>query len=132
MEKYNRLSSAILIGAIILGGFYFYSEKNKQESIERQQRLEMSAKKESENKKYVADQKSNCLGVYETENKKWNNVNSWRYDETDDTCYIEYKTSPRLTEAECDKAYRGKDGTVAVYYAQAYFLCKDGLHEKSF
>lgn len=46
MEKLNKLSlpATILIASIILGGFYYASEANKQASIERQQQLELQAK----------------------------------------------------------------------------------------
>lgn len=41
MDKINKLSlpATILIGSIILGGFYYASEANKQSSIERQQQV---------------------------------------------------------------------------------------------
>lgn len=43
MEKVNKLSLSvtILIASIILGGFYYASEVNKQKSIERQQQIEL-------------------------------------------------------------------------------------------
>mgnify|MGYP001603248392 CR=1 FL=1 len=134
MEKINKLSlpATIVIGAFILGGFYYYSQVNKQESIERQQQLEMSAEKEMNNKQYIAEQKSSCLSIYETEGKKWNNVSGWRYDDVKDACYIEYKASPRLTKAECDAKYKGEDGKVAPFFFMEYLLCQDGLFEKSF
>lgn len=50
MEKLNKLSLpvTILIASIVLGGFYYASEANKQESIERQHKDELQAKKEVE------------------------------------------------------------------------------------
>lgn len=64
MEKFNRISLpvAILIASVILGGFYFVSQINKQKSIERQQQMEIEqeTKKEEEarlNNLYL----ENCL-----------------------------------------------------------------------
>ena len=42
------LPISILAGCIILGGFYYASETNKQKSIERQQQVELQAKAEAE------------------------------------------------------------------------------------
>lgn len=134
MEKINKLSipASILIGAVILGGFYYYSQVNKQKSIEKQQQIDVLAKKEQENKNYVAEQKSACLSIYETEGKKWNNVNGWRYDDINDVCYVEYKSSPRPTKAECDAKYKDEEGKVYPLLFMDFLLCQDGLFEKSF
>jgi hypothetical protein len=40
------LPITILLGCIILGGFYYASETNKQQSIEKQQQIEHQAKTE--------------------------------------------------------------------------------------
>ncbi len=68
MEKLNKLSLpvTILIASIILGGFYYSSEANKQASIEKQQQIELQAKKDQEdlaamNKSREAFQKSLCV-----------------------------------------------------------------------
>ncbi len=44
MEKLNKLSlpATILIASIVLGGFYYASEANKQKSIERQQEIKIA------------------------------------------------------------------------------------------
>jgi len=49
IEKVNKLSlpATILIGCVILGGFYYMSQVSKQNSIEKQQRLEIQTKKEA-------------------------------------------------------------------------------------
>ncbi|KKP89817.1 hypothetical protein A2456_00085 [Candidatus Nomurabacteria bacterium RIFOXYC2_FULL_36_19] len=50
IEKVNKLSlpATILIGCVILGGFYYMSQVSKQNSIEKQQRLEIQTKKEAQ------------------------------------------------------------------------------------
>ena len=43
MDKLNKLSlpATIIIASLILGGFYFASQVNKQKSIERQQGIKI-------------------------------------------------------------------------------------------
>jgi len=50
MEKLNKLSlpAVILIASIILGGFYFGSQVNKQRSIERQQQIKIETEKQEQ------------------------------------------------------------------------------------
>ena len=52
MDKYKLiLPISILLGCIILGGFYYASQLGKQRLIEKQQQIDMQAKKnEQENK----------------------------------------------------------------------------------
>ena len=82
LEKVNKLSLpvTIIIASIILGGFYFLVQINKQESIEKQQRLELQAEKEQQNREYISKRKLDCLAIYEVENDKWSNVRDWRYE----------------------------------------------------
>lgn len=49
LKKINKLSasSAIIISSIILGGFYLASQINKQNSIEKQQQVEIENEKDS-------------------------------------------------------------------------------------
>lgn len=49
--KNINLPLSILLGCIILGGFYFGSVIIKQNSIENQQRMELNAQKEADQKK---------------------------------------------------------------------------------
>ncbi len=50
IERINKLSlpATILIASFILGGFYYLSQISKQNSIERQQQVELRAKEASE------------------------------------------------------------------------------------
>ncbi len=50
IEKLNKLSlpATILIGSVILGSFYYASQVNKQNSIEKQQRMEIQAATDAE------------------------------------------------------------------------------------
>lgn len=79
VEKVNKLSlpAAILVGSIIIGGFYYASQINKQTSIEKQESLEIeqsaqvkkaAEEKERENRILVAA----CLGsAQESYSKNW-------------------------------------------------------------
>lgn len=108
MEKINKLSLpvTILMTSIVLGGFYYASEVNKQKSIEKQQQIEVSAKKvqdqaktERDKRDYIAKRKTDCLAIYKTESGKFGNVQGWRYNEhdssfwggVDDQCEVIYK-----------------------------------------
>jgi len=50
IEKVNKLSlpAVILIASIILGGFYYASQVNKQKSIEKQQQIEIKQKRQEQ------------------------------------------------------------------------------------
>lgn len=134
IKKVNSLSlpATILIGCIILGGFYYFTQIKKQNSIERQQQAELTEKKEQQKRDFSANQKESCLNIYKQESSKWNNTNGWRYDETEDTCYIQYKQNPKKTTEECDAMYKGEDGKVYSWAITDWLLCYDNLFEKTF
>lgn len=57
MDKHKLvLPISILLGCIILGGFFYASQVNKQQSIERQQQIELQAKAEADRLKINTDQ----------------------------------------------------------------------------
>ena len=102
MSKSNNsaLPIAIIVGSIIIGGFLYASQANKQRSIEKQQ--ELKAKREK--KEYVAKRKMECYSLYEKERDKWSNVVSSRYSETRDVCVIKYKSNESAkSKEECEK-----------------------------
>lgn len=57
MNKINKLSlpATILIASVILGGFYYATEVNKQRSIERQQEIKLENDKRIEQEKASKD-----------------------------------------------------------------------------
>lgn len=123
---------SIIIGSTIIGGFYYYAQINKQDSIERQNQAELTSEKEKYAREFSASQKNSCLDIYKQESTKWNNTNGWRYDEDADDCYIQYKENPKKTEAQCDEAYKDEDGKVYTWAFNDWLLCQDGLFEKLF
>lgn len=58
VEKFNKLSlpAVILIASIILGGFYYASQVNKQKSIERQQYIKIEQEKQEQLDKELKEQ----------------------------------------------------------------------------
>lgn len=114
MDKLNKLSlpAVILLASLILGGFFYASQVNKQRSIERQQDIELQAKKEKENIDYIAKRKLDCLAIYKAESDKWNNTEGWNYDPIpygdsflSDTCEITYKNN-KYNEAVCEEKWK--------------------------
>jgi len=100
IDKINKITlpAAVLIASIIfsiiLGGFYYAVQVNKQKSIERQHQKEYEAKK-----------RKMCYEIYKGMAKMYNNVVDYRCekeetiasllsgkkDERDDVCIIMYK-----------------------------------------
>lgn len=74
------IPGSILLASIILGGFYFFAQINKQNSIERQQYATLEAEKEKQIRDYIAKRKLDCLEIWKEESKKYNNVRDWRYE----------------------------------------------------
>lgn len=139
MNDINKLSlpATILIASIILGGFYYAVERNKQASIEKQQQTEQEAKLEQDTKEYAAKQKTACLDIYTTEGKKWNNVSGWDYSADTDKCEITYKDAKKKTQEQCDKALADlkaiyKDAPLSPYAISSYIHCIDGTFSKEF
>lgn len=134
MENVNKLSlpATILVASIVLGGFYYMGQVNKQKSIEKQQEAEMFAAAEQNKREFTARQKDACLNIYKVEVGKWNNVNGWRYNELDNECFIQYSASSKKTAQQCDEQYKDEDGNVAPFFFTDWLLCKDGLFERQF
>lgn len=145
------LPITILLGCIILGGAFYAVQASKQKSIEKQQTLKMEedrriadakaeedkkaaeAKAELDQKEFDAKRKSDCLAIYKTESDKWNNVRGWRYDDSEDTCYIRYKEGSPKTAAKCDELYPDKiNDKPTLIFLRENSLCKDGEFENTF
>ena len=98
------LPITILLTSIILGGFFYASQVNKQRSIEKQQQVKLEIEKEQEERDYIAKRTLDCLKIFESTDKKFNNVKGWQYHEPtdrssalarlagvyDDVCRIKY------------------------------------------
>ncbi len=138
-EKNKKLPlyATIILGCLILGGFFYAVQVNKQKSIERQQEAKLEedkriakVKADQDKKEYLAKRKTDCLDIYKTESNKWNNVRGWRFDETDETCYIRFKDPKPKSAAECDKLY--PTDNKGLYWITNNLMCKDGEFDNSF
>lgn len=60
IKKLNKLSlpTVILIASLIVGGFYYASEVNKQQSIERQQQIKIEQEKQDQLTKELKEQEA--------------------------------------------------------------------------
>jgi len=78
MKKLNKflLLATIIIASLILGGFFYASQVNKQKSIERQQQIKIKQD----------DCKSLSAGVM----KQWGNVMGVTYDDFWKECVVTY------------------------------------------
>ncbi|MBD3359262.1 MAG: hypothetical protein GF365_00940 [Candidatus Buchananbacteria bacterium] len=92
------IPAAIIIAALILSIGYFAVQVQKQNSIERQQRIELeqekadkAAQREQEQKEYVVKRKKDCYELEQSERKKYNNVDGSFYDEENDVCKVRYE-----------------------------------------
>lgn len=106
----NKLSlpATILIAAIILGGFYYFSQINKQKSIERQQQLELEAERRKiEEQQAIENERAElklkqeeCESLSDGVKKRWSNVLGVTYDsEIWKECVVTY-TDTKTGEVE--------------------------------
>ena len=94
MKKLNKLSlpAVILISSIILGGFFYASQINKQRSIERQQQIEIEQKEQDQLSKEFKEQKTK-----EEAEKLLNDCLSNARNNYSDRWYEECKAQNKLT-----------------------------------
>lgn len=111
------LSITILLASIVLGGFYYASQVNKQKSIERQQQIEIQAKAETnrikteinrtEAHKEAERDKANevfsnnlkCQTLLKDLRQRWNNVVGIYYSEWQNTCIVKYTEKGETQES---------------------------------
>ena len=105
---------AIITSALVLAIGFYAVQYNKQQSIEKQQLLQLQQAR-----------KADCLDVYKAESDKWNNVHTWRYSKSDDVCSIFYKHLSPKSDTECDEIY----GDLNLYEKT---LCKNGKFVRRF
>jgi len=106
------LPVSILVGCVILGGFYYASEANKQASIERQQQADFQQKQSeqqaiTEQNNLIADEKASCKSEAES-----NAINMYNH------------------SSSCTGSYPSNDCNTGTYlvaqYNNAYAICLEG------
>jgi len=86
-DKLNKLTlpATILIASIILGGFFYASQVNKQQSIERQQEIKLQDDQRQQKIKNDLDalklKQNECEALSVGVKEKWNNVMGVTYDD---------------------------------------------------
>lgn len=133
MEKLNKLSlpAVILIASIILGGFFYASQVNKQRSIERQQQIKVGQEKQDQLAKVIKEQQAKeeteqalntCIA-----NAEESYSNYW---------YKECKSQGKLTsrcislhemtfkEYQKEKGFEGLEGFAAYYKERDECSCR--------
>lgn len=100
------LPISILLGCIILGGFFYAGQVNKQQSIERQQILKQmedrrieDAKAEQDKAKETFSNNLKCQTLLKDLKQRWNNVVGIYYDELQNTCIVKYTKKGETEEA---------------------------------
>lgn len=100
------LPVSILLASLVLGGFFYASQINKQESIERQQRIKISedkrtqeaeTKKEEEEKVFANNLK--CQSLLKEIKQRWYNVVGIYYDSYLNTCIVKYTDNGEVEES---------------------------------
>jgi len=106
----------IIVSAMIIGGSFMWVQYNKQESIEKQQRLELEAerkkaeigrieaevktKQEKEDKVFSNNLK--CQTLLKDLKQRWNNVVGIYYSEWQNTCIVKYTEDGETEEASIE------------------------------
>src|SRR3989344_1528710 len=109
---FKLISLAIFLTIALSVAYYFViyiPSKENLKLLQQQSNIEMERKIEAEqkNKEYLISRRKDCLNIYEVEGKKWNNVQSWNFNEYDDECQITYKLpiADRKTKEQCLEGY---------------------------
>ncbi len=106
IRKINGLSlpATILIASIVLGGFVYASQVNKQKSIERQLEIKLLDDKRAEEAKAEQDKEADlfsnnlrCQALLKDLKQRWNNVVGIYYSDYQNTCIVKY-TKQGVTE----------------------------------
>jgi SAM-dependent MidA family methyltransferase len=97
--KDNWFKVGIIVAVVLCGWLIYQSRINKQESIERQQQIELKAKAEKENADRVFENNLKCQDLLKDLKQRWNNVVGIYYDEFLNTCIVKYTKNGKVEEA---------------------------------
>lgn len=119
LKSINKLSLpvTILIASIILGGFYYTSQVSKQNSIEKQQQIDLQAKAIADQAKAEKDKADTifnnnlkCQALLKDLKQRWSNVVGIYYQEAignsfiglfdeENTCIVKYTIKGKTMES---------------------------------
>ena len=87
ITKYKiSIPLAIVVASIILGGCFYGIQVQKQNSIEKQQTIDLAA----ENRAEDFENELRCQGLLKELKQRWNNVIGIGYDRFFNTCMVKY------------------------------------------
>ena len=118
------LSSFILIGCVILGSFYYASEKEKRQSIERQQLIKIAEDKKAADDKNLQNAKSKCIDFINGQEDEIRKLTTYSPFVEDRGCFIEAGCEQGVK----DDTYKAKFSTCHNDY---YNNCLNGLKEEA-
>lgn len=122
------------------------AEQQKQEQQDGKiEQLKTQELKDQQKREYISKRKNDCLQVYKTEDGKWNNVESYEYDEKYDICFVLYKDQGGTNPARCKNLmsdlskFYDKEGGIPPYGMSAqdfmngeWAACLNGTTRKKF
>lgn len=134
-SKVVVISLTVIIACVILGGFYYVVETNKQVSIEAQKAAEAQLERDQQSKEeslekqeYIVKRKQDCYELHSQEKKNYNNVaDTFSYDEVGDVCRIwYYAEKDAYADIDCN------DYTSAVNYESLSLEAKQKLEARKY
>ncbi len=106
MKEKITLPAAIVISAVILAIGFYAVQYNKQQSIEKQQQIELKAKAEVDQTKAEKDKADaifsnnlKCQTLLKDLKQRWNNVIGISYSDWQNTCIVKYTKGGKTLEA---------------------------------
>lgn len=97
MKKYIIIATSLIVCSVIIGGSIISVQSNKQNSIERQQRISLEAKRVEMVAKEIKDEQDDifnksleCEKLLAGLKKRWNNVIGIRYSSFENSCMVKF------------------------------------------
>lgn len=131
-DNWFRLLLVLVAIVFMIGVLSYLDSRNNyydmQSVLEAKDKI---AKQDADKRDYVAKRKIDCYSFFEKERKQWSNVLGERYDEVDDTCYVQYTDSGGKYWAgtKCEDLI-GPKASDSDYLRHS--LCTAGKFENSF
>lgn len=109
MKNKIILFTTILLASMILGGFFYISQINKQKSIERQQWIKLQNERRMEEERAKQDKADKtfsnnlrCQALLKDLKQRWSNVVGIYYSDLLNTCIVKYTEKGGVEEASIE------------------------------
>lgn len=142
--KFDKLiyPATILIASIIIGGSLYAVQVNKQNSIEKQQRLEleqnkfeMNYNKEKDKLEYILKRKKDCNDFESKIAIEYSNtiIGEAYYDEENDSCYLIYEMNASdILKKDCNSWCEMSKSHWTYFVGRNCQLCKENKFMESY